>query len=323
MATSVDTSVAENDQSFGQGMRLGLDDGSCGAGIDWSRGIQALKGLSRPTSSPSGDPSGSVLTKVIEGEIIPRLLLAHRDQSIRVRAEEAQSDVGDLADIGTSEAFAELVLVSDTQAIIERVEALQARGITLQQIFLDLLAPVARMLGVFWEEDRCTFADVTIGLSRLHQVLHEIGRRGLGDIDRPKQRRRAYFAPSPGEQHTFGLSMLEEFFLHAGWETACDFVATETAVLKTAASQHLDIIGFSVGCKEFLEPLSDLIRRTRAVSRNRNVTIMVGGRLFLDFPELAAKVVGATVVSDGVHAVQIAESMVSHAPRSGEAQRLM
>ncbi len=284
-----------------------LGDADCGAGIDWSQGVP---GISRYRSQ-STKGSGTLLTKVIEGEIIPRLLLAHRE----ARANSTGAPLESLADIGTTEAFAELVLISETTDIVAKVEALRARGISLERIFLDLLAPVARILGSFWDEDRCTFSDVTIGLSRLHQVLHEISRQNLEAQYLPKIRRRAFFAPSPGEQHTFGLSMLEEFFLHAGWETASEHSASTASILNTAAAQDLDVIGFSVGCKEFLAPLSDLIDKTRAISRNRDVTIMVGGRLFLDYPKLASGIRYATVLSDGVHAVQIAETLISQAPR--------
>ena len=145
---------------------------------------------------------------------------------------------------------------------MEKVEQLLCRGVRLERIFLDLLAPVARKLGEFWEEDRCTFADVTLGLARLHQVLHEIGRRGFHP-NVLNAKRRAYFVPSPGEQHTFGLSMLEEFFLHAGWETASNHSASASTIVETAAAQRLDVIGFSVGCKEHLGQLSDFIRRAR------------------------------------------------------------
>ncbi len=315
MTISFDGPDANVEKALGRGPRREMDSESCGGDVDWSRG---LRGLPR-TNSRSRDVSGSLLTKVIEGEIIPRLFLAHRNQQPTAKAAEKLEKP---ADIGNSDDFARLVLASEPSEIVDRVEALMARGIKLERIFLDLLAPVARKLGEFWEEDRCTFTDVTLGLARLHQVLHEISRRNGGGAFQSSVKRRAYFVPSPGEQHTFGLSMLEEFFLHAGWETASDHAADEAAILRTVREQKLDVIGFSVGCNEFLDPLSQLIKRTREASRNRDVTIMVGGRLFLENPHLAAKVSGATVITDGVHAVQTAEALVSRV-RSGGIEKLM
>jgi methanogenic corrinoid protein MtbC1 len=261
-----------------------------------------------------------VLSKVIEGEIIPRLFLAHNDIQAR---QAANKPAEALIPLGDSETFARLVLISDTQEIVAQVYALLDRGVKLERIYLDLLAPVARLLGVMWEEDRCTFTDVTLGVARLHQVLHEIGRRTAGGTRVPVAKRRAFFAATPGEQHTFGLSMLEEFFLHAGWETASDHAASESSIMRSVAAESFDLIGFTVGCKEFLEPLSALIGRVRAASRNPEAVIMVGGRLFLDEPRLA-KDLGADVVAcDGVHAVQIAERLVSQISRTDTVKTLM
>ena len=295
-----------------------FEDDACGGGIDWAHGLQGIAKSERRTT----DASGGLLTKVIEGEIIPRLLLAHRTPATKagLRSEDCAEPGEAEPDLGTTESFAKLVLAAEPHEIVERLEHLLRRGVRLERIFLDLLAPVARKLGEFWDEDRCTFADVTLGLARLHQVLHEIGRRDSGSQS-VNAKRRAYFVPSPGEQHTFGLSMLEEFFLHAGWETASNHSATAATILETAAAQRLDVIGFSVGCKQYLDPLSDLIRRARIASRNPDVAIMVGGRLFSENPDSATKLGATTVVCDGVHAVQIAEKLVSQSPRSREIEK--
>jgi methanogenic corrinoid protein MtbC1 len=285
---------------------------SCGWDIDWNRG---LAGLPRAKDRPDG-LSGAVLAKVIEGQIIPKLLLAHSD------VPTARGEQKRLVPVLDSQTFAQLVLISEPRDIVEHVFALMDSGVKLEQIYLDLLSPVARMLGVLWEEDRCTFTDVTLGLSRLHQVLHEVGRRRSGA---PVSRTllRAHFAPVPGEQHTFGLSMLGEFFRHAGWFAGVDHVATEDSILATVKTQDLDLIGFSIGCVEFLDPLSDLIRRTREASCNREIVIMVGGRLFVDFPELATKLEAQAVITDGVDAVRIADKIVSEVSRNRDAVRLI
>jgi methanogenic corrinoid protein MtbC1 len=308
-----DTPGLNTGSLIGGGARQHLETEECGAGVDWSRGLKGLKNL----RANSNNEPGAVLTKVIEGEIIPRLFLAH---SLVEQERRAGIQVEDLSGLASCEAFARLVLVSEPAEIVDRIERFLDRGIKLERIFLDMLAPVARKLGEFWEEDRCTFADVTLGLARLHQVLHEIGRRKMCNFDGPAQKHRAFFVPVPGEQHTFGLSMLEEFFLHAGWETASDHTATMSAILRTVTEQSVDVIGISVGCKEFLDPLSDLIAKVRGASKNRDALVMLGGRVFLESPELSEKFEAATTVTDGVHAVHTAERLVSR-PTVAEGSR--
>ncbi len=310
MTMAFDAQSGASDQNSGQKARQQLDTTLCGGGIDWSRGLKGLSRVSREFSNVSS----SLLTKVIEGEIIPKLLLAHRETR---RPEPLELD-----DLVTSEALARLVLVSEADEIVAYLEILLDRGIALECLFLDLLAPVARKLGELWEEDQCTFTDVTLALSRLHRVLHTMARQGDTGL-RPVLDRRAFFAPVPGEKHTFGLSILEEFFLHAGWETACDHSPSAAGIMQVAATQNLDIIGFSVSCQELLDPLSDLIDRIRKVSCNRAVTIMVGGGLFIDNRDLAARFGNATIVSDGVHAVHVAEEIVSRTRRKGVVRKIV
>lgn len=245
------------------------------------------------------DLPSSLLTKVIEGEIIPRLLMMHRD-------------MGGAANLATSsEVFTQLVLAGDSEEMLLHVRLLVERGVPKDRIFMDVLAPVARRLGEMWVEDTCSFADVTLGLSRLHRVLHEVGR--LAPPTDRGERYQAFFAPVPGEQHTFGISMLEEMFQHAGWDTESEYNPSFASIAQIAASKRLDVIGFSVGCQELLALLPDLIVETRKSSLNRDVTIMVGGQLFLENPDLASRFEDAVVMSDGVQAVQVAEQIVSRA----------
>jgi hypothetical protein len=117
------------------------------------------------------------------------------------------------------------------------------------------------------------------------------------------------------------MTMIEEFFLHAGWETASDYAATSGAIMETLAARSIDVIGFSVGCEEFFGPLTDLIKCVNQVSLNRNIAILVGGRLFLDHPDFASKISGATVVSNGVNAVETAENLLCQASQPNAIQQ--
>jgi methanogenic corrinoid protein MtbC1 len=254
--------------------------------------------------------SEAALTRMIEREIIPRLYLAHSGCAPTARAEPTTEDKPP-PDITDQDGFATLVLNSDTKEILERIQALVDCGIGLRRIYLDLLAPVARRIGEFWEQDRCTFVDVTIGLARLQQVLREIGRSNGERHFGPIRKRRAYLVPAPGEQHTFGLSMVEEFFLQAGWEADSDTAASAQAIIQNVSHQSLDVIGFTLGCEAFLERLLEFIPKARKASLNKNVAVMVGGRLFVDHPTIASRVAAPTaVVFDGGTAVARVEDLL-------------
>ncbi|RZJ18331.1 MAG: cobalamin-binding protein, partial [Haliea sp.] len=106
------------------------------------------------------------------------------------------------------ERFARLVLARDDDVAQACVDAMRDRGVPIESIYLDLLAPVARHLGELWEQDLCDFTDVTLGLGRLQQVLRELSPAFGQSIDHPTNGRRVLLLPSPGEQHTFGLVMV-------------------------------------------------------------------------------------------------------------------
>jgi methanogenic corrinoid protein MtbC1 len=260
--------------------------------------------------------SESLLTTIIEREIIPRLLLTHDD---RLDAAKAESEPAVRLD---SVQLTRLVLSSEPiEKIMDQLQLLLDGGTTLQKIYLDLLAPIAGRLGEYWTEDRCTFIDLTLALSRLHWLVREVGRRNGEAIYQPPQKRRIYLAATPGEQHTFGLVMIEEFFLHAGWEMAHDHTTTDQSILQAIHTHDVDVVGLSIGNRELFGPLQDLIAMAGRASSNRKVKIMVGGRLFKEHPDLVDKLPGATVVADGVNAVEFAETLVSTSPRSSPVEQ--
>lgn len=279
---------------------------------------------SAPEGARNGGMSDSLLVRVIEGEIIPRLLLAHRGPPTGPPASGLAAETSvNAAYLGDIESFARLVLTSEPGEIVDRVQFLVDGGIKLERVYLELLAPVARLLGIYWLEDRCSFAEVTLGLSHLHQAVHLLGRRYREKLDPPAMARQAFFAPAPGEQHTFGLAIMEELFQVAGWQTSSDHGATKSSIMRAVAADQLDLVGFSVGCANLVDPLVDLITQTRKVSRNREIVVMVGGRFFTDHPEANRDIGADRVLLGGDDAVRIAEELVSEASRRCGTRTLM
>ena len=190
------------------------------------------------------------LARAIEQEIIPRLMLAHR-------AAQECPDLPALAGETVSRQdvldFAKLVLSQDDALAISCVHAMCARGISVERIYLDLLAPAARYLGELWNEDLCDFTEVTVGLGRLQRVLRELSPEFGHLVEHPANGRRVLLLPSPGEQHTFGLVMVGEFFRRAGWDVAGGPWKAGTDAAEMAGAEWFDVIGFSLGAEIHLD----------------------------------------------------------------------
>ncbi|HEY5281904.1 MAG TPA: cobalamin-binding protein, partial [Polyangia bacterium] len=199
----------------------------------------------------------SKLLRTIEAEIIPRLMLAHRTNSLELMSCEVASST-----IGRDEvlAFASLVIAQPAEMAIAHVEARRAEGVPLEAIYLDLVAPAARHLGELWEADLCDFTQVTLGLWRLQQVMHELSPVFQNETDCEARPRRALLVPAPGSQHTLGLFMVSEFFRRAGWDVWGE-PTTTTDLAAIVRAEWFDLVGLSVGSECGLEGLSSLIGR--------------------------------------------------------------
>jgi methanogenic corrinoid protein MtbC1 len=250
----------------------------------------------------------ALLAKAIEHEIIPRLMLAHRNPHECLTLPEPDSPSEQVTQREV-ETFARLVLSDDENLSQACIDAMRLKGIAVETIYLELLAPVARHLGKLWEQDLCDFTEVTIGLGRLHQVLRELSPGFSQPLSHSGTGRRILLLPSPGEQHTFGLVMVSEFFRHAGWDVAGGPWEAGADPVTMVRREWFDVVGFSLGSELHLDDLARCIKAVRKAAVNPRVGIMVGGPIFGLHPEFISRVGADGATSDGRRAPEIAEKL--------------
>jgi len=252
------------------------------------------------------------LSRTIEGEIIPRLMMLIESVEDAPPDAPIRPSQPDLLD--SIEEFVQLLLRNDASVAVRYVSNLRASGVSLPALYLDLLAPSARRLGVMWENDECSFTAVTIGVSRMHQVLLQFSpcfcASRAEDFDDGHS---ALIVPMPGEQHTFGLFMVVEFFRREGWHVWSGTPSGEDDLIELIRKNHFDVVGCSVSADRHLNQLSAQISKIRKHSCNPNVKILVGGRMFNEHPELHSSVGADASAQDGVEAVRLAEVLVQRA----------
>ena len=247
------------------------------------------------------------LARTIESEIIPRLLLAHRFETQRAKTRDLDLQRTDLSEV---EDFTKIVLKEETDVAYAYVSGLLARGISLEVLYTNLLAPTARRLGEMWVEDECHFTDVTMALCRLQQLLKEFSYRFGNENDHNKLGFRALLAPVPSDQHTFGILMVEEFFRRSGWNVYGIPAATEKEILEAVEREWFAVVGLSMSCDEYSAQLAGLIQRIRKKSRNSAVMVLVGGRYFNDNPEQAMLLGADATAVDGQEAIMHTQALV-------------
>ena len=202
-----------------------------------------------------------------------------------------------------------MTLTSEAHTLTRYIETLVEGGISLEDVYIDLLIQTARRLGDQWNDDEISFTDVTIGLSRLQQVVRNFGERCTAH-DADGQAPAACFASAPGEQHVFGLYLLEDGFRRAGWRTCLDTAATCQSCIDTVADDWFDVFGLSASSDATLDVVASTIEQVRRASRNPGLFVMVGGRLFSDVQDAAAQAGADASAITAAHALSIADEAV-------------
>ena len=244
------------------------------------------------------------LVRTIEGEIVPRLVLARRVARSSESPRQSGSKAPDALDVSE---LVRLLLAHDVGVASAYIETVRQRGAGLEMVCLDLLAPAARQLGIMWERDECDFMQVTVGLCRLHQLLRELSPEFRTEEDDHKSHRRILLVPCPGDQHTFGVSLVAQFLRRAGWDVWHEFPANGAEILEIVGTHWLAVVGLSVGNETQIGEVAAMIRAIRSVSKNRAVGVLVGGPALVGKPELAMLVGADATAVDGPQAVLRAE----------------
>lgn len=293
--------LASADSSLGWRQRMGEVHGAA------SRGRE-LSGAAAADAAGGERQRLSRLTSALHSDIIPRLVKAHASPELVDDATERALCADQVGHFTTA------VLLRDEAVVQDILTLLREQGVTLTTLLAELLAPTARRLGRLWEEDRCHFADVTVGLGRLQQIMRSLSSAFGSEVDLPVSGRRVLLLPAPGEQHTFGLSMVAEFFARAGWEVVGLVDPTPAHVQDKVRHEWFDLVGISAGSTARLGVLGACIEAVRSASHNRAVVVMVGGPLLniaADQGRALVQQVGADGSSnDASQAPALAETLI-------------
>ena len=250
---------------------LGGDWGGCARD---SFDLGADKASARLSQRKVARKSEKLLARTIEAEIIPKLVIAHKSSRALALPEGSAAlrpSSDDVAD------FAELLLSRDVTIASAYVEAMCARGATLEIVFLDLFTGA----GAF-----------------------EIG------AELAPCCRSALLVAAPGDQHTFGVFILQEFFRRAGWDVQGGSVCSSDELLAQVERGRFDVVGLSVSNEIAVGEFAAMIRTVRKVAPTRALHVMVGGGFFLQHPDCLMGVGADATAQDGRRAVLRVSSLL-------------
>ena len=280
---------------------------------------EALSGMQRPRRNQNDldddqpnrlDPR--CLIDAVEFDVIPLLLDAHgggnhwaeafgpRNRSVLIES--------------SIEPLTEMVLNQRLDDAMVLINDLRARGTPIASIYLDLLGETAQRLGVQWEDDDVSFADVSIGLCVLHQIMYRLSPDFRSEHPDRVNGRNALFAPSPDETHFFGVLMAADFFARDGWQVWTESEPTADRLIALIREEQFDLVGFSISCDKYVDRTGDLIAKVRS-KVSHPLKIIVGGRAVAENAHHVGQIGADAVAMDAADGIRLADAMLDKEPR--------
>jgi MerR family transcriptional regulator, light-induced transcriptional regulator len=254
--------------------------------------LATIEPLFRHGEQTPAENRRKLLIDTVRGQVIPRLALSHQEPvtTTNFAPDPTPEEIME---------FVRLLIHEDVSFASDIVEKKCLEGDKLENIFLKLFSPAARLLGELWEQDICDFTDVTIALSRLQQLLRELSAAFEINATTAQNGRAALLVAAPGDQHTFGVFIVQEFFRRAGWHVTGGAVASEEELFSLAEQYRYDLVGVSASNDVAVDAFASIIRTLRRVVQSPGPLVMVGGRFFLQHPECVSGVGADTSAQDG------------------------
>lgn len=178
----------------------------------------------------------------------------------------------------------------------QRVEAICRAAACGLDDFVRLFGMTANALGDLWHDNKCTEADIAVALSELQIVYSRMRRHGVIQPDRDVSDLRTIVAQLPGDMHIVGTILKADVLRSRGWDAAVRFPESDRALAEDLRDEHVDSVVISssrvLSDPDILPRMTRLIEDLRRASQNRDLMVLVAGRVFNENPE-AWQAVGA------------------------------
>ncbi len=198
------------------------------------------------------------------------------------------------------------VIGTDPEARDGVVADMLDAGVTADEM-CDLYVPaVARQLGVEWENDVLSFADVSIGTARLQSLLRDIA---LDPAQDPGERTcEAMIMVLANRHHSLGAMVLTGQLRRLGASVRLVLGRSDADIGQIAAESGFDVVMISVAMAEELGGVKRMVTDLRDLT-NGKVPIVVGGGV-MQIGEAAVR--AATGADHATNDALVALKLIGH-----------
>ena len=294
-------------------------------GSDDAQDAKAGKSSSSPgndngTSNPPKKRS-DLITVLGSGAVNERVrsrVLERGNDTISQYARPIRSVAGDASGLShisaTFEQIYQALMTWDQDVISGVTRDLLRAEVNFAGFYRDLAVPLAYRLGDAWIDDTISMVDVEFATSRLVLWCDQYATEDNERFGAVAKGRTIILARTENEMHTLGLAILSKCYAHAGWRVlgGSSMYAGRPMFIQLRAD-HVDAVGLTIGSSLLAEDCRRLIAEIRAVSRNPDIIVGIGGPALVADAEGFADVGADFIAFDAVEAVEISEELLDAA----------
>lgn len=239
-----------------------------------------------------------------------RRMIAH---SVAVLPEGHADPVSELLISGIHQPLAASVLAAllqgDRRQASRLVGAAVEEGVGLEALYLQVFQPCLREVGRLWQTGRVTVGQEHLVTAAVQLLMAQLYPQVFAT---PRIGRSAIIASVGGELHEIGARMVGDVFELHGWDSHFTGANTPTrGVAALAVDLDVDVVAISATLPSHLPMVGSLVQALREAG---DAKILVGGRPFLQVPDLWQVVSADGTAPDAATAVATATALLGATP---------
>lgn len=199
-------------------------------------------------------------------------------------------------------AYLDAVRAGDRRQAFDIVRRAREGGLVLPSVYLEVFQPTLREIGRLWERNELTVAEEHLATAITQAAMVRLYMQEESPGGGPT----LVAACAETERHEVGLRMLCDIMDLEGWTTYFLGAAVPRESLIDLVRDHdADVLALSASIAPHLSQLRSTIAAVRTALGPERPLILVGGRPFLEQPELAFALGADDTAADAVGAATL------------------
>ncbi len=186
----------------------------------------------------------------------------------------------------------------------------------LEEFYLQVIKPSMYKIGISWEKGEISVAHEHLATSIISRVMANLYPRFIL-LDEPKKQK-AVVTASPNEFHEIGARMVADLLEKDGWDV--DYLGANVPkqdIIDLLMQKRPLILGISVAMPYNLDKALSLIHEIKSDQAICDTRILLGGKIFLEDPNIWEQTGADEFAINAREAVQKANKLLKGASKNG------